>query len=70
MIKIKVQIVPIQLGKVFPAICFRTWDRINPLDWQKEGFLQLSFGQRDVRIHVLQQLHHCIYPKFRLFVLQ
>lgn len=55
---------------IFPAIPLRTWDGINPLNRQKKRFLQLSFGQRDVRVHILQQLHHCVYPQFRLFVLQ
>lgn len=48
----------------------RTWDGINPINRQQKRFLQLSFGQRDVRVYVLEQLHYRVYPQFRLFVLQ
>lgn len=49
---------------------FHTWDGINPLNGQKERFIQLSFGQRNVRIHDLQQFQHCICAEFRLSVLR
>ncbi len=48
---------------------FHTWDGINPFNGQKERFLQLSFGERDVRIHDFKQLHHCVHTKVRLSVL-
>lgn len=55
---------------VFLAFFFHTWDRINPFDGQKERFFQLSFGQRNIRIHNLQQFHHCIHTKLRFSVLR
>lgn len=47
-----------------------TWDGKNPFNGQKERFFQLSFGQRNVRIHNLQQFHHCIHTEVRLSVLR